>query len=114
MTNPLTAQKARQLAEWLDVCDTYVLAFAKRDPEMTPETLEQVVEFFTGNEVQDDLKDYADWLNINYPVTTVKVRGSEGDIYELDMQDGKAVSCTCPGFVYRETCKHLAIAEETR
>jgi len=59
--NPLTAEKARQIAEWLDVCDTYVLAFAERDPEMTAETLVQVEEFFSGKVMQEDLKGYAEW-----------------------------------------------------
>ena len=37
--------------------------------------------------------------------THVKVRGSKGEIYEINTEEA---TCTCPGFKYRGTCKHVA------
>jgi DNA polymerase (family 10) len=43
----------------------------------------------------------------------VKVRSSNGtDFYDVDMENGKAVHCSCVGFGYRARCRHLAEAEE--
>jgi hypothetical protein len=74
MENPLTPEKARNIADWLDVCDKYVLSFAERDPEMTPETHEQVVEFFGGKVMQVDLRGYADWYETHEGDTHDEVR----------------------------------------
>jgi hypothetical protein len=43
-------------------------------------------------------------------VKVVSVEGSRGDRYDVTVKDGVAVSCTCPGFQYRGTCRHLAKA----
>jgi len=45
-------------------------------------------------------------------IKIIKITGSKGDIYKIKMEGNKAVSCTCPGFHYRKTCRHLAEAEE--
>lgn len=36
--------------------------------------------------------------------TIVKVSGSKGNVYSIDTE---ATTCTCPGFMYRGTCKHI-------
>ena len=65
MENPLTAAKARQIAEWLVVCDTFVVALIDRGypPEMSEEQMADAREFFSGHEMQQDLKGYADWAD---------------------------------------------------
>jgi len=40
---------------------------------------------------------------------TIKVTGSKGSVYSLTRVDS-GWSCSCPGFTYRSTCKHLALA----
>jgi hypothetical protein len=37
--------------------------------------------------------------------TIVKVSGSKGNVYSIDTE---ATTCTCPGFMYRGACKHIA------
>ena len=36
--------------------------------------------------------------------TIVKVSGSKGQVYSIDTLDK---TCTCPGFQFRATCKHI-------
>jgi hypothetical protein len=36
--------------------------------------------------------------------TIIKVSGSKGNIYSIDTEDK---TCTCPGYVYRGSCKHI-------
>lgn len=38
--------------------------------------------------------------------TIIKVSGSKGNIYSIDTEDK---TCTCPGFTFRSTCKHLEL-----
>ncbi len=40
---------------------------------------------------------------------TIEVKGSKGDTYIVTKESGKS-SCTCPGFSFRRTCKHLSLA----
>ena len=37
---------------------------------------------------------------------TITVQGSKGNTYIVTKENGKA-SCTCPGFSFRKTCKHV-------
>jgi hypothetical protein len=37
---------------------------------------------------------------------TLVVKGSRGDTYVVT-KEGTKKSCTCPGFMFRKTCKHL-------
>lgn len=36
--------------------------------------------------------------------TIIKVSGSKGNIYSIDTEER---SCTCPGYMYRGSCKHI-------
>jgi len=38
-----------------------------------------------------------------------KVAGSNGKVYSITIKDSKAIHCTCPGFNYRHTCKHIGV-----
>lgn len=40
----------------------------------------------------------------------INVEGSKGTVYPVTMHDGVPVSCTCKGFQFRSTCRHLSIA----
>lgn len=37
---------------------------------------------------------------------TITVTGSKGDTYVVTKENGR-VSCSCPGFNFRRTCKHI-------
>ena len=36
--------------------------------------------------------------------TIIKVSGSKGNVYSIDTEDR---TCTCPGYMYRGSCKHI-------
>ena len=38
------------------------------------------------------------------PSHIIEIKGSKGNIYHLDKDKG---TCTCPGFTFRGTCKHV-------
>jgi hypothetical protein len=38
---------------------------------------------------------------------TVKITGSKGEVYHVSKKNG-TLRCSCPGFTFRATCKHLA------
>lgn len=61
MENPLTSEKARSIAEWLGVCDKVVLAMLDKDGTLTDQQREEARDFFSGHEMQKDLKGFADW-----------------------------------------------------
>lgn len=46
---------------------------------------------------------------IKEKATIVKVSGSKGAVYSVDTE---AKTCTCPGHMYRGTCKHLTELEK--
>lgn len=45
--------------------------------------------------------------------TAVSIASSNGvDVYQVILEDGKAIECECKGFTYRQRCRHLQEAEE--
>ena len=44
-------------------------------------------------------------FKVKEKVTIIKVTGSKGMVYSIDTEDK---TCTCPGFTYRGSCKHIA------
>jgi len=46
----------------------------------------------------------AKWLNKSATKATVRIPGSKGNVYEV-AKDGS--HCTCPGYTFRRTCKHV-------
>ena len=40
------------------------------------------------------------------PIKTYKVPGSSGNVYTITISENNDILCTCPGFVYRRSCKH--------
>lgn len=49
----------------------------------------------------------ADLNEVDNGKKVVEVRGSRGAQYWVTIEDGTAISCTCPGFTYRQRCRHL-------
>lgn len=41
--------------------------------------------------------------------TVVEVAGSKGSVYQVDTLAG---TCSCPGYTYRGSCRHIALAAE--
>jgi hypothetical protein len=56
------------------------------------------------------------WLSRIRPpavTTVVEIHSHRTDeVYEVTMQNGEALDCTCMGFQYRSKCRHLKEAEE--
>lgn len=51
-------------------------------------------------------------FKIDVGTRTVNVASSRpGATYQVKVVDGTPVSCTCPGFGFRRSCKHLAFAK---
>jgi hypothetical protein len=52
----------------------------------------------------------ATWMSkLSSEADTVRIEGSKGNIYEV-AKDGS--NCTCPGFKFRNKCKHVTAAKE--
>jgi hypothetical protein len=41
------------------------------------------------------------------PSNAIEVQGSNGKVYLLTKNASGKYSCTCPGFTFRHTCKHV-------
>lgn len=41
------------------------------------------------------------------PSNAIEVQGSNGKVYLLTKNASGKYSCTCPGFTFRHTCKHI-------
>ena len=41
------------------------------------------------------------------PKDAIEVQGSNGKVYLLTKNSSGKYSCTCPGFTFRHTCKHI-------
>ncbi len=47
-----------------------------------------------------------DYVPVKSNRETITVQGSKGNTYIVTKENGKA-TCTCPGFGFRKTCKHV-------
>ena len=47
-----------------------------------------------------------DYTPVKSTRETITVQGSKGNTYIVTKENGKA-TCTCPGFGFRKTCKHV-------
>lgn len=47
-----------------------------------------------------------DYTPVKSSRETITVQGSKGNTYIVTKENGKA-SCSCPGFGFRKTCKHV-------
>ena len=56
----------------------------------------------------------ADIEDVDPSTQYVNVKGKKGNEYTVTIKDGSATSCTCPGFHYRSTCRHLREAVDNR
>jgi len=45
-------------------------------------------------------------FKVKEKATVIKVSGSKGQVYSIDIEEK---SCSCPGFQFRATCKHLQL-----
>lgn len=54
------------------------------------------------------------WMNVPVEMkskdkpTTTQVAGSKGAVYTITTYPGGRKSCSCPGFMYRRSCKHIS------
>jgi hypothetical protein len=58
-----------------------------------------------------DISDGALGNSTDSGVQTISIKGSKGNEYHVTVENGRAVSCTCPGYSFRKTCRHLKEAE---
>lgn len=42
----------------------------------------------------------------------ISVAGSKGDLYEVEVRGGRGSSCSCKGYQFRGSCRHIAEAEK--
>lgn len=47
-----------------------------------------------------------DYVPVKSTRETIVVKGSKGNSYVVTKENGKA-TCTCPGYGFRKTCKHV-------
>ena len=40
------------------------------------------------------------------PIKTYKIPGSGNNVYTITISEGTNITCSCPGFTYRRSCKH--------
>lgn len=40
--------------------------------------------------------------------TVIEIKGSTGKVYYLTKFKDNTMSCSCPGFMFRRTCKHIS------
>ena len=51
-----------------------------------------------------DLSQFHSTMNVFTPSDVVEVQGSKGAVYYVNTTEN---TCTCPGYTYRGTCKHV-------
>ena len=39
-------------------------------------------------------------------IKTYKIPGSKGNVYTITISEGTNITCSCPGFTFRRSCKH--------
>ena len=41
------------------------------------------------------------------PIKTYKIPGSGNNVYTITISENNDILCSCPGFTYRRSCKHI-------
>ena len=63
------------------------------------------------NTTLETLKRWVVWDKPVLNTERVKVQGSKGNTYTVTRDNTQEeISCSCPGFKYRDNCKHLKVA----
>jgi hypothetical protein len=58
-------------------------------------------------EVENDEVYFGQKEKENKPLNVIEVQGSNGKIYFLSKNLNGKYTCTCPGFTFRNKCKHI-------
>lgn len=78
-----------------------MLAYIKNE-ESTPFYFKNPIRFNKRGRSFTELK--VNPFTLKVASTTIRVEGSRGAVYEVDPA---AKTCTCPGFTFRGSCKHV-------
>jgi len=63
----------------------------------------------------DDMSKYVTYVKSEYDIKSWKVTSSSGSTYTVSRINSDKLTCTCPGFKFRQKCKHTdKVSNESR